>query len=82
MINAKIDLEKDVFELKCNFTSGDNFAEEVSILLNAIMNETAYRGCGGNIRNAEKAIEVFKDIIREGLKNDTCLHEYVASIED
>ncbi len=81
MINFKLDLEKNQLELDSSFTSADNFAEEMMLMINTIINVTAYQGTGGpegDIKRGRKFADQLKSVIAESLDMDCDYEQFVA----
>ena len=78
MINFKLDIDKNEIELDSCFTSADNFAEEMILMINTIVNVTAYQGTGGDIEQGRKFADQLKSVIAENLDKD-CEYEKFAS---
>ncbi len=78
MINFKLDIDRNIIELDSSFTSADNFAEEMILMINTIINVTAYQGTQGDIERGRKFADQLKAVIAEGLDKD-CEYEKFAS---
>ena len=78
MINFKLDIDKNEIELDSSFTSADNFAEEMILMINTIINVTAYHGTHGDIKRGRKFADQLKAVIAEQLDKD-CEFEKFAS---
>ena len=78
MINFKLDLDKNEIELDASFTSANNFAEEVILMINSIVNVTAYQGTGGDLERGRKFADQLKAVIAENLDKD-CEYEKFAA---
>lgn len=78
MINFKLDIEKNELELDSSFTSADNFAEEMMLMINTIINVTAYRGTNGDVKRGRKFADQLKSVIAESLDID-CEYEQFAA---
>ena len=74
MIDFKLDIEKNQLELDASFTSADNFAEEMILMINTIINVTAYHGTGGEVERGRKFADQLKTVIAENLDRD-CEYE-------
>jgi hypothetical protein len=78
MINFKLNIEENQLELDSSFTSADNFAEEMMLMINTIINVTAYRGTNGDIKRGRKFADQLKSVIAESLDMD-CEYEQFAA---
>ncbi len=78
MINFKLDIDKNQIELDSSFTSADNFAEEMILMINTIINVTAYQGTGGSIEQGRKFADQLKSVVAECLDKD-CEYEKFAA---
>ena len=74
VIDFKLDIEKNQLELDASFTSADNFAEEMILMINTIINVTAYHGTGGEVERGRKFADQLKTVIAENLDRD-CEYE-------
>lgn len=77
MINFKLDIDKNEIELNSRFTSADNFAEEMILMINTIINVTAYQGTNGEIERGRQFADQLKTVIAENLDRD-CEYEKFA----
>ena len=78
MINFKLDLDKNQLELDSSFTSANNFAEEMMLMINTIINVTAYQGTGGDVRRGRKFADQLKSVIAESLDKDCEFEKFAA----
>lgn len=78
MIDFKLDIEKNQLELDASFTSADNFAEEMILMINTIINVTAYQGTNGEVERGRKFADQLKTVIAENLDRD-CEYEKFCS---
>lgn len=77
MINFKLDIEKNTMELDSAFTSANDFAEEMILMINTIINVTAYQGTNGELERGRKFADQLKTVIAESLDKDCEYEKFV-----
>lgn len=70
MIHFRLDVEKNEIELDSQFTSIENFADEMMVMINTIVNVTAYHGTGGDLEQGRHFSKQLKQVIAEVLDRD------------
>ncbi len=70
MINVKLDVEKNEIELDTRFNSVEHFADEMMVMINTIINVTAYHGTNGDLENGRRFADQLKQVIAEVLDRD------------
>ncbi len=81
MINFKLDIEKNEIELDSSFQSANHFAEEMILMINTIINVTAYYGTRNNPEKGREFADQLKTVIAENLDKD-CEYEKFAAEQE
>lgn len=81
MIHFKLDIEKNEIELDSSFKSANHFAEEMILMINTIVNVTAYYGTRNNPEKGREFADQLKTIIAENLDKD-CEYEKFAAEQE
>ncbi|MCI8993269.1 MAG: hypothetical protein HFG80_11215 [Eubacterium sp.] len=77
MIKANIDMEQDQAEVSAGFTDVNHFAQEMGMMIHTIINMTAYKGCGGDVKNGAKIAESLRDVVMQGLAMEMDFRSWV-----
>lgn len=78
MIHFKLDIDKNEMELESSFKSADNFADEMILMINTIINVTAYYGTRNNPEKGREFADQLKTVIAENLDRDCEYEKFVA----
>lgn len=81
MIHFKLDIEKNEIELDSSFKSANHFAEEMILMINTIINVTAYYGTRSNPEKGREFADQLKTVIAENLDKD-CEYEKFAAEQE
>lgn len=81
MIKFKLDIEKNEIELESSFKSADNFADEMILMINTIINVTAYYGTRNNPEQGREFADQLKTVIAENLDRDCEYEKFVTEQE-
>lgn len=79
MIHFKLDIEKNEIELHSQFNSVEAYAEEMMLMINTIINVTAYHGTGGDLEKGKEFSKLLKQVLAEVLDRD---NEYERFYQD
>ena len=77
MIKADMDMTKDLVDITAGFNDVNHFAQEMGTMIHTIINMTAYQGCGGDVKKAEKTAESLRDVVMQGLSVDVDFRAWV-----
>lgn len=77
MIKANLDMTEDLAEISAGFQDVNHFAQEMGMLIHTIINMTAYKGCGGDVKNGAKIAESLRDVVMQGLAMETDFRSWV-----
>ena len=67
MIKANLDMTEDLVDITAGFNDVNHFAQEMGTMIHTIINMTAYKGCGGDVKKAAKTAESLRDVVMQGL---------------
>ena len=76
MIRFSLDVEKNEIELDSCFTSAENFADEMMVMINTIVNVTAYQGTNGDLEKGRSFAKQLKTLLAEVLDRDNAFDEF------
>ncbi len=76
MIDFKIDVEKNEIELESKFNSVEHFADEMILMINTIVNVTAYHGTNGDFEQGKHFASQLKQVIAEVLDRDNEFEQF------
>ena len=76
MIQFKLDVEKNEIELDSCFTSAENFADEMMVMINTIVNVTAYQGTNGDLERGRSFSKQLKRLLAEVLDRDNDFDQF------
>lgn len=77
MIKADVDMTKDQMEVSAGFDDMNHFAQEMGTMIHTIINMTAYKGCGEDVKKGAKIAESLRDVIMQGLSLETDFQAWV-----
>ncbi len=76
MIDFKVDVEKNEIELDTKFNSIEHFADEMIVMINTIVNVTAYHGTNGDLEQGKHFASQLKQVIAEVLDRDNEFEQF------